>query len=145
MTGRHAVVSLGFVISVVAGERSVADAPLVYPALPARFDVTLPPAATSPGSAPSYTRKGRRDPFQPLETSQGIGLTVASARLKGILRGDSTRALVETPDGIGYIMKPGDTLGEGRLVEIGSDSVVFQVPPRRGSTNDRLVLRLPSD
>jgi len=74
-----------------------------------------------------------------------VKLVVATARLKGILRGSTTRALLETPDGIGYIMKPGDTLAEGRLVEIGTDSVVFRVALRPGLTTDRVVLRLPTD
>ncbi len=54
-------------------------------------------------------------------------------------------ALVETSDGIGYILKVGDTLGNGRLVEIGSDAAIFSVAPRSGSTPKRVVLRLASD
>jgi hypothetical protein len=54
-------------------------------------------------------------------------------------------ALVETADGLGYILKPGDTLGDGRLVQVGQDSVVFSVAARRGSTTNRVVLRLPGD
>jgi len=50
--------------------------------------------------------------------------------------------LVETPEGIGYILKTGDTLGDGRLVEIGSDSVVFKVAQKPGESTDRVVLRM---
>jgi hypothetical protein len=107
--------------------------------------VTAPAPASASAPPQSYDRKGRRDPFQPLETGPRTDLTVASAKLKGIIRGKAPRALVETPDGIGYILTPGDVLGEGRLVEIGANSVVFVVPPRRGSTPDRIVLRLPGD
>jgi Tfp pilus assembly protein PilP len=98
-------------------------------------------------ATPAYERKGRRDPFQPVESLQPemTSPTVASARLKGIVRGSAPRALIETPDGIGYIMKVGDTLAEGRLIEIGADRVVFSVPARRGSTTHRIVLRLPDD
>ena len=54
-------------------------------------------------------------------------------------------ALVEAPDGIGYILKPGDTLGDGRLLEIGSDSVVFVVAPKTGAPSNRVVLRLATN
>jgi hypothetical protein len=70
---------------------------------------------------------------------------LAAARLKGIVRSGTPRALVETSDGLGYILKVGDMLGEGRVIEIGSDSVVFSVPLRRGSSTTRMVLRLPED
>jgi len=95
---------------------------------------------------PAYERKGRRDPFQPVEGVQAemTAPAVASARLRGIVRGHETRALLETPDGLGYILKVGDTFADGRLVEIGANSVVFTVPARHGSTN-RIVLRLPDD
>ena len=50
-------------------------------------------------------------------TSGPKGLEVATTKLTGIVRGaGTTLALVETQDGIGYILKPGDTLGDGRLV-----------------------------
>ena len=51
-------------------------------------------------------------------TSRSEGIEVATAKkLTGIVRGPGTTlALVETQDGIGYILKPGDTLGDGRLV-----------------------------
>ncbi|PYM42090.1 MAG: hypothetical protein DME12_08910 [Candidatus Rokuibacteriota bacterium] len=70
---------------------------------------------------------------------------MATAKLTGIVRSTrATLALVETPEGIGYILKPGDTLGDGRLLEIGSDSVVFQVTKPGESTN-RVVLRMAMD
>jgi hypothetical protein len=96
---------------------------------------------------PKYEIRGRRDPFETLESRQGAsGTTVASARLTGIVRSPtSTLALVETPEGIGYILKPGDTLGDGRLLEIGSDSVVFQVTPKPGSPTNRTVLKLAAN
>jgi Tfp pilus assembly protein PilP len=71
---------------------------------------------------------------------------VASAKLTGIVR--SARgplALVETADGLGYILKPGDTLGDGRLVEIGQGRVVFSITQRAGASSDHVVLNLASD
>jgi Tfp pilus assembly protein PilP len=97
----------------------------------------------------SYEARGRRDPFESPESreeSGGRGPTVASAKLTGIVRGaQATLALVETTDGIGYILKPGDTLGDGRLVEIGADSVVFTIVPKPGSTTNRVTLKLAAN
>ncbi|MEK7701581.1 MAG: hypothetical protein AAB418_06200 [candidate division NC10 bacterium] len=95
---------------------------------------------------PKYEVKGRRDPFETLEVKDGTRSPVASAKLTGIVRSArSTLALVETPEGLGYILRPGDTLGDGRLLEIGSDSVVFQVTPRPGSPTNRVVLKLATN
>jgi hypothetical protein len=93
-----------------------------------------------------YERRGRRDPFQPVEvvTPEMAAPAVAAARLKGIVRGTAPRVLIETADGLGYVMQLGDTLADGRLVEIGPDRVVFSVPTRHGSTT-RIVLRLSDD
>ena len=117
--------------------------------LQAEATATKPPAAPAVPEkvgpeVPKYEIKGRRDPFETLEVKEGAaGSTVASAKLTGIVRSArSTLALVETPDGIGYILKPGDALGDGRLLEIGSDSVVFQVTPKPGSPTNRVVLKL---
>lgn len=102
-----------------------------------------PPAPTA--SEGEYDAKGRRDPFEPPSAREGAA-TVASAKLTGIVQsGASVLALVETPDGLGYILKPGDVLGDGRVIEIGRDSVVFSVASRPGSTISRVVLRLAGD
>jgi len=98
-------------------------------------------------AVPKYDPRGRRDPFETLEVREGAGgLTVAATRLTGIVRSNRVAlALVEAPDGIGYILKPGDTLGDGRLLEIGSDSVVFMVAPKTGAPANRVVLRLATN
>ena len=71
---------------------------------------------------------------------------MASTKLTGIVRSNrAALALVEAPDGIGYILKPGDTLGDGRLLEIGSDSVVFTVTSKAGAPTDRVVLKLATN
>lgn len=152
MTMRGAIVSLGLASTVAACSGSPVPAPSTQPApaaTPSRPAAAIapPPATRVAAASPTYERKGRRDPFQPIETSQDVEtkLAVASARLTGIVRGSATRALVEMPDGMGYIMQPGDTLAEGRLIEIGTDNIVFSVPSRKGSTTGRLFLRLPSD
>ena len=123
----------------------------------------LTPGAPTPGGAPTvagenvppdpsaavpkYQSRGRRDPFETLEVREGSGgLTVAATRLTGIIRSNrSALALIEAPDGIGYILKPGDTLGDGRLLEIGSDSVVFAVTAKAGAPSNRVVLKLATN
>ena len=96
------------------------------------------------GDGTAYEAKGRRDPFVALDISGGPkGLEVATTKLTGIVRSArTTLALVEAQDGIGYILKPGDTLGDGRLVEIGADTVVFAVAAKPGSQSNRVVLKL---
>lgn len=109
----------------------------------------LPALPVPDAQVPKYESKGRRDPFEALEGAQGAGgggNLVATAKLTGIVRSArATLALVETQEGIGYILKPGDTLGDGRVLEIGSDSVVFQVPQKTGETTNRVVLRMAMD
>ena len=107
-------------------------------------------AAAAPAltpTAPKYEPGGRRDPFESLEVKAGSDrATVAAAKLTGVVRGGSSAlALVETSDGIGYILKAGDTLADGRLVEINANTVVFAIAPKPGSTTNKVVLRLPSD
>ncbi len=116
---------------------------------PGAAGATLPALPVPEAQVPKYEPKGRRDPFEALEGAQGAGgggSLVATAKLTGIVRSArATLALVETPEGIGYILKPGDTLGDGRVLEIGSDSVVFQVPQKAGETTNRVVLRMAMD
>lgn len=96
-----------------------------------------------------YEAKGRRDPFR--EPVTGVeakgGLTVAEVKLVGILYGrQGPMALVEAPDGLGYILRPGDLLGNGRVLEVGLDSVTFNVTPERpGQPPTRTVLKLRTD
>ena len=110
-------------------------------AQPAPF-VTMPPVPQASGTA--YDPKGRRDPFQALDLIGGPrGLDVSTTKLTGIVRSArTTLALIETSDGIGYILKPGDTLGDGRLLEIAVDSVVFAVGAKPGFPTNRVVLKL---
>jgi len=110
------------------------------PAAPAIPDVTGP-------DIPKYEIKGRRDPFETLDVKDGVvASSLGAAKLTGIVRSSSaTLALVETPEGLGYILRPGDTLGDGRLLEIGSDSVVFQMTPKPGAPSNRVVLKLATN
>lgn len=113
-------------------------------AQPAPF-VTMPPVPQATGTA--YDPKGRRDPFQALDLIGGPrGLDVSTTKLTGIVRSArTTLALIETSDGIGYILKAGDTLGDGRLLEIAVDSVVFAVGAKPGFPTNRVVLKLAAN
>jgi len=127
---------------------STPGAPTPGAQTPGASTVTGENVPPDPSAAvPKYQSRGRRDPFETLEVREGSGgLTVAATRLTGIIRSNrSALALIEAPDGIGYILKPGDTLGDGRLLEIGSDSVVFAVAAKSGAPSNRVVLKLATN
>jgi Tfp pilus assembly protein PilP len=146
---RGVLMSVGLAVTLGAcGSTPPPPPPVKAPAAaqPATPAEQAPPAEVVV-AVPKYDAKGRRDPFETLEVREGSGgLTVAATRLTGIVRSKRVAlALVEAPDGIGYILKPGDTLGDGRLLEIGSDSVVFVVAPKTGAPSNRVVLRLATN
>jgi Tfp pilus assembly protein PilP len=154
MSRRAGGIASGFILLAVAGCGSPAAAPVPQP--PSTTVAALPPAPVAPAPAPAppaereiptYETRGRRDPFETLEVREGAsGPLVAAAKLTGIVRGEQgPLALVETGDGLGYILKLGDTLGDGRLIEVSRDSVVFSVKTKPGATTNRVVLRLPGD
>lgn len=121
------------------------------PAAPAR--PTAPPVAmpkepeVKPLAPLTYDPKGRRDPFVSLATAEGAkSLSVAAVRLVGIVHGRQGRlALVEAPDGLGYILKTGDQVGDGRVVDIGRDSLTFSVAARPGLPSTPVVKRLRTE
>ena len=118
----------------------------VSDATPGIVAATTAAAALAP-SSPKYDAGGRRDPFESLESRLGSDRSsVTTAKLTGVIQsGGTALALVETSDGIGYILKPGDTLADGRLLEVGLGTAVFSIAPRPGSTTNRVVLKLASD
>jgi hypothetical protein len=128
--------------------------PIAVAPIPPRPVAAATPAQVAPpvvnplegntSDMPNYEAQGRRDPFEVYEVREGSGgLSVSSTRLTGIVRNARIAlALVEAPDGIGYIMRQGDTLGDGTLTDIGLDSVVFAVAAKPGAPATRVVLRL---
>jgi hypothetical protein len=128
-------------VAAAAPAAQAAPTPTPGTGQPAPF-VVMPPVPQASGTA--YDPKGRRDPFQALDLIGGPrGLDVSTTKLTGIVRSArTTLALIETSDGIGYILKPGDTLGDGRLMEIAVDSVVFAVGAKPGFPTNRVVLKL---
>jgi hypothetical protein len=113
-------------------------APAVAPKEP-QAGPPLPPA--------TYDAKGRRDPFTPVTIAREAGsLNVSTARLVGLVQGRSgPMALVEAPDGIGYILKVGDALGDGRVTTITATSVTFAVTARGAQKSTSVTLRLATE
>ena len=147
MRSHIALASIGLAVAASIFGRANGQAPVSPPPSRAESPAQLSAATVPEATVLKYERKGRRDPFEPIRTLQS-GLSapaIAAAQLKGILRGRTPRVLVETADGLGYVLAVGDMLGVGRLIEIGADSAVFSVPPRSGSATERIVLRLPED
>ena len=117
-------------------------------AVPPRPLAPKEPDAGPPLPATTYEAKGRRDPFVPVVAAEGgkSGLTVASVKLTGIIAGrQGPLGLIEAPDGIGYIVKSGDVLGDGRVLEVGKDSISFAVAGRPGQPSTTVTLRLRTD
>jgi hypothetical protein len=101
------------------------------------------PEAGPPLPPLTYESKGRRDPFAPVPViKEKTGLDVASTKLVGIIQGAQLLALVEAPDGLGYILKPGDVLGNGRVTDVTARSVTFAVVGQAGQHETSLTLRL---
>ena len=117
-----------------AGPRASAIRPLDPGAGPA-----LPPLA--------YEARSRRDPFTPVSLAvEAKGINVTAAKLVGVVQGrQGTLALVEGPDGVGYIVKSGDSLGNGRVTGITGTTVTFAVAAQPGQGPTTLTLRLALD
>jgi len=92
-------------------------------------------AATAPAPAKSEPSVGDgRDPFEPLVTRAPEGDTrpsLSGLRLVGVVwdpaRKDQIRALVETPDGLGYYVRVNEEKFGGKVVAIERDRVRFSV------------------
>lgn len=116
------------------------------PARPAQRTAAKPAApASAPeaGGAPPpyvYEAKGRRDPFVPLIAPRVIeektrpkpglaGLSVNELKLAGIIwESHASFALVEAPNGAGYVLRVNDIVGENaRVTNITPEAVTFEV------------------
>jgi hypothetical protein len=131
---------------------SAATLPTPPPAPAQPHVVAMIPKEPEPGpplAAKSYEVKGRRDPFvvitlpKPKELKAGID--VATFKLAGVIQGGNRLALLEAPDGVGYIMKAGEMLGDARITEIGATSVTFAVDTLGAQHPSNVTLRLKTD
>jgi len=118
----------------------VAAAPSPTTASPLPSAAVAQPSEKTPSTPPSvytYDPKGRPDPFVPLvlpqEREEGKkslkGLAVSELKLSGIVWDKKEYvALVEAPDGLGYVLKVNDLIGSSaRVVRIAPNSVTFEV------------------
>ena len=97
----------------------------------------------------AYSASARRDPFKaPVRAAMDAGQSPAldGFKLVGVMSGSTAAmALVEGPDGIGYILKPGDVLGPGRVTEIRGDRVRFALATPGTAQPVHVTLRLEPD
>jgi hypothetical protein len=115
------------------------------PAMPAIAPKEPPPGPPLP--AVTYEPQGRRDPFIAVSIArEGGGITVGTVRLVGVVQGrQGLLALVEAPDGIGYILRVGDIFGDGRVTGITANSVTFAVAARGAQKANVVTLRLATE
>ena len=133
------MVSLG--LTGCPGGGSPTPTPPPQPAQPAQAKPPVPAPVTAAPARPTYVydARNRRDPFRPLieprqvkKVGPKIGLAtleVNEIKLAGIIwepRG--FLALVEAPDGKGYILRVNDTVGgDARVAKITPEGITFEV------------------
>jgi hypothetical protein len=107
-----------------------------------------PAAPAGPSPVPAAGPTDGRDPFTPLITKAPEGEnrpSLSGLRLVGVMwdpaRRDQIRALVETPDGLGYYVRLNEEKFGGKVVAIERDRVRFSVrePDPTGQTRVRTV------
>jgi len=127
-----------------SGGGSPTPTPPARPPQPAAA-APAPPATPTPVAAAAsppfvYETKGRRDPFRPLIAPRVVeprtrpktglaALEVGELKLAGVIweqRG--FLALVEAPNGAGYVLRPNDIVGDdARVTKITPEGVTFEV------------------
>jgi len=97
-----------------------------------------------------YQSWGTRDPFTALIDKSLAGYepgappNVETLRLVGVLKSnDGSSALLEDLEGYGYILKDGDKVQNGYVVQIGTDKIIFQIQEYGWSRT--IALKLESD
>jgi Tfp pilus assembly protein PilP len=154
------ILAAGFLAASCGGSPSAPPAPQATKTAlaeqPEATKVAPKPAATTvtpklPEAGPplpptTYESKGRRDPFRPVTVAkEKPGLEVSTVKLVGIINGRKLLALVEAQNGLGYIVKPGDVLGNGHVTDVTTDSVTFAVSENSSPRETSLTLRLARD
>ena len=113
------------------------------------------PAPATPPAAGAPATSGPRDPFEPLVRQAAPGEEkrvheVANLKLVGVVWDvkdpEAIRALVETPDGLGYYLRLNEEKFGGKVVSVERDRVRFVVredSPGAGVRERTVELRLP--
>jgi hypothetical protein len=135
--------------------------PLPVPKAPALTAAPSTPPASAAAPAPATpatgapASSGPRDPFEPLVRKLDPGeerrvQEVANLKLVGVLwdvkDSEAIRALVETPDGLGYYLRLNEERFGGKVVAVERDRVRFVVRediPGAGVRERTVELRLP--
>jgi len=120
----------------------------LQPAQSAQASPSSPPAPAPASPAGAGAKPDGRDPFDPLITKAPEGEnrpSLSGLRLVGVMwdpaRKDQVRALVETPDGLGYYVRVNEEKFGGKVVAIERDRVRFSVREQdpTGQTRTRTV------
>lgn len=134
----------GLVLASCGGGESPSPAPPPRPAQPAVAKLPPPPVVPpAPTTEYAYETKNRRDPFRPLITPKvpvttatrvrpktGLGsLEVHELKLAGIVwEARGYYALVEAPNGAGYVLRVNDVIGdEARVRTITPEAVTVEL------------------
>ena len=149
-----ATVVAASLLAAVAWAQSQPKFPTPLPVPKAPAPTVAPSAAPEPApAAPAAT--GPRDPFEPLVRKLDPGeerkvQEVANLKLVGIVwdvkDAEAIRALVETPDGLGYYLRLNEEKFGGKVVALERDRVRFVVRediPGVGTRERTVELRLP--
>lgn len=156
---------VGLVAAVAAGLLTAAawaqsqpkfPTPLPVPKTPEPSTTPAPaPAPATPPGTSAPAAGGPRDPFEPLVRQAAPGEEkrvheVANLKLVGVLWDvrdpETIRALVETPDGLGYYLRLNEEKFGGKVVAVERDRVRFVVreeSPGVGVRERTVELRLP--
>jgi len=130
-------------VSASGATAMAAPVPAQAPRAPMPVAMPKEPEAGPPLPPIAYESQGRRDPFSPIRvTPPTTGMSVLTLKLAGVIRGRTLLALVEAPDGVGYILKPGDVVGDGRVTDITQSSVTFAVAAKVGEAPTTATLTL---
>lgn len=88
----------------------------------------------------------RRNPFEPVDAGEDAGPRLEDLTLTGILYSPdagSVAVLIQPDTGRRYRLRPGDRIGDARLLNVTADRAVFRV--EAFGFNRRTVLRLQQD
>ncbi len=112
-------------------QKTQAASGTAQPGAPAKAE---PAKKAEPGSPTGAPAAEGRDPFEPLVTRPQEGAdrpSLSGLRLVGILwdpvHREQIRALVETPDGLGYYVRLNEEKFGGKVIAIERDRVKFSV------------------
>ena len=153
---RLATVVAASLLTAVAWAQSQPKFPTPLPVPKAPAPSTAPSATPAPAPSAGAPAPGApRDPFEPLVRKLDPGeerkvQEVASLKLVGIVwdpkDSEAIRALVETPDGLGYYLRLNEEKFGGKVVALERDRVRFVIRediPGAGTRERTVELRLP--